>query len=167
MKKSQKSDFETHLERKLVEARRLAVVGIGDELLSYDRLGILAAKAIENIHIPGVRVFIAGTVPESVTGSIRKFRPDHVLFLDAAEMGGPPGTIRIVEPEEIHATLFSTHALPLSVVMEFLAKDAHTQVTLIGIQPDTHSLDNKPTPMEQKGLILLQKTMKRILSGPK
>ena len=167
MKESQKSDFEAHLERKLEGVHRLAVVGIGDQLLTYDRLGILAAKAIDDLHLPEVRVFIAGTVPESVTGSIRKFRPDHVLLLDAAEMGAPPGTLGIIEPEGIHATLFSTHVLPLSVVMEFLAKDAHTQVTLIGIQPDTHSHDNKPTQMEQEGITLFQKTVKRILSSLK
>jgi hydrogenase 3 maturation protease len=143
----------------------VAVVGIGDQLLPHDRLGMLAAEAIEDLHLPGVRVFFAGTVPESMTGPIRRFRPEHVLFLDAAEMGYPPGTVAIVEPEGIHATLFSTHVLPLSLVMEFLEKDAHTRVTLIGIEPETLSRGTEPTLGEREGIDHLLSALKRVLGG--
>jgi hydrogenase 3 maturation protease len=161
----EKTGFELHLRERLAGARRVAVVGIGDQLLPRDRLGMLAAEAIADLHLPEVRVFFAGTVPESMTGPIRRFRPDHVLFLDAAEMGSPPGTVAIVEPEGIHATLFSTHVLPLSLVMEFLEKDAHTRVTLIGIEPDTASTAKKPTAGEQEGLDRLVAAINRILGG--
>jgi hydrogenase 3 maturation protease len=159
------TDFELHLHQRLAGAHRIAVVGIGDPLLPYDRLGMLAAEAIKGLDLPGVRVFLAGTVPESMTGPIRRFRPDHVLFLDAAEMGAPPGTVAIVEPEGIHATLFSTHVLPLSVLMEFLEKDARTRVTLIGIEPDTRAHGEKPTPREEDGLQRLMTVLKGILGG--
>jgi hydrogenase 3 maturation protease len=158
-------DLEARLRRKLAGARRVAVVGIGDQLLPRDRLGMLAAGAIADLHLPGVRVFLAGTVPESMTGPIRRFRPEHVLFLDAAEMGAPPGTVAIVEPEGIHATLFSTHVLPLSLVMEFLEKDAHTRVTLIGMEPDTSPQGDEPTPRETKGIDHLLSAVKRVLGG--
>ena len=162
---TEESDFEPRLRERLTGARRVAVVGIGDPLLPYDRLGMLAAEAIAALHLPGIRVFLAGTVPESMTGPIRRFRPDHVLFLDAAEMGVPPGTVAIVEPEGIHATLFSTHVLPLSVLMEFLEKDAHTRVTLIGIEPDIQARGRKPTHREEEGLQHLLTVLKRILGG--
>jgi hydrogenase 3 maturation protease len=158
-------DFELLLRQRLGGAHRVAVVGIGDRLLPHDRLGMLAAEAIADLHLTGVRVFLAGTVPESVTGPIRRFRPEHVLFLDAAEMGAPPGTVAVVEPERIHASLLSTHVLPLSLVMEFLEKDVNTRVTLIGIEPDIHSRENEPTPMEQEGLKRLLSSVKRVLGG--
>ena len=158
------SGFELHLRQRLAGARRVAVVGIGDPLLPSDRLGMLAAEAVGALHLPGIRVFLAGTVPESMTGPIRRFRPDHVLFLDAAEMGASPGTVAVVEPEGIHATLFSTHVLPLSVLMEFLEKDAHTRVTLIGIEPDTHTRGDDPTPAEQEGIRRLLAVVKRVLT---
>jgi hydrogenase 3 maturation protease len=160
----EKTDFEVHLGERLAGARRIAAVGIGDLLLPSDRLGMLAAKAVAGLRLPGVRVFLAGTVPESMTGPIRRFRPDHVLFLDAAEMGLPPGTVAIVEPEGIHATLFSTHVLPLSVLMEFLEKDARTRVTLIGMEPDAPA-GKGPTPREEEGLRLLLSVLKKILGG--
>jgi hydrogenase 3 maturation protease len=124
---------------RLKDARRIAVVGIGDELQPFDRLGMVAAKRIDQVHLPDVGVFFAGTVPESITGPLRRFQPDHTLFLDAADMGARPGTIAVIDPERIQASLFSTHALPLSVVMDYVELEIGTRVTLLGIQPDrTH-----------------------------
>jgi hydrogenase 3 maturation protease len=128
--------FHERLEKRLKGACRIAVVGIGDELLPIDRLGMIAAREIKKVHIPGIRVFLAGTMPESITGPLREFHPDHVLMIDAADMGTSPGTVAIIQPGRIQASLFSTHALPLSAVMEFIKKDIKTKVTLVGIQPE-------------------------------
>ena len=129
-------DLGVTLRRMLGKAHRIAIVGVGDELLPFDRLGMVAAKRIDQLHLSHVSVFFAGTVPESVTGPIRRFRPDHTLFLDAADMGAQPGTIAVIDPQKIEAGLFSTHVLPLSVVMEFLAQESDTGVTMLGIQPN-------------------------------
>ncbi len=163
----EQNDLELHLRQRLGGAHRLAVVGIGDRLVPHDRLGMLAAEAIADLHLAGVRVFLAGTVPESVTGPIRRFMPDHVLFLDAAEMGATPGTVAIVDPESIHVSLLSTHVLPLHLVMEFLEKDVNTRVTLIGLQPDIHAREREPTPGEQEGLRRLLAALKGVWSGPR
>ena len=125
------------LRRRLEGTRLLAVVGIGDELSPVDRLGMIAAREVDRQGIPGVQVFLAGTVPENITGPLRKYRPDHVLFLDAAEMGERPGTIARIEPGQVRAGLVSTHALPLPVVMEYIERDIGIPVTLLGIQPET------------------------------
>lgn len=124
------------LRKRLAGASRIAIVGIGDEFSPFDRLGMLAAREIEPLHLPGVRVFLAGIVPESITAPLRRFHPDHVLLFDAADMGAWPGTIACIEPGTIVTSSQSTHALPLSVVMEFIEQDSRTRVTLLGIQPD-------------------------------
>jgi len=117
-------------------ARRISLVGIGDELIPADRLGMYAAREIGKRRIPGVSVFLAGTVPESITGSLRRFRPDHTLFLDAADMGARPGTISPVEPDRVRVSLVSTHVLPLTVLMEYVGRETKAGVTLLGVQPD-------------------------------
>jgi hydrogenase 3 maturation protease len=131
----------TTLRHRVKKSRRLAILGIGDELIPPDRPGMLAAREIGQQHLPGVTVFLAGTVPESITGPLRRYRPDHVLFLDAADMGARPGTIAVIEPEHIPATLVSTHVLPLSVVMEYVERETGAGVTLLGIQPDLSEAD--------------------------
>jgi hydrogenase 3 maturation protease len=145
-------DLRAGLTRRLREARRIAIVGIGDELLPVDQLGMYVASEIDKLHLPRIRVFFTGIVPESFTGPLRKYHPDHVLFLDSADMGALPGTMAIVKPGKIKASLFSTHILPLSVVMEFVAKDAGVKVTLLGIQPDTAHPDWRGSPEGQKSL---------------
>ncbi|MCX6689283.1 MAG: hydrogenase 3 maturation endopeptidase HyCI [Methanoregula sp.] len=128
--------FDRLLRQRLGTAQRIAIVSIGDENSAVDRFGMEAAREIERQHLSGVRVFFAGTVPESMTGPLREFHPDHILLVDAADMGNPPGTVAIIDPERIPAGHFSTHALPLSAVMEFIEKDTGANVTLVGIQPD-------------------------------
>ena len=133
------------LRRRLGGTHRIAVVGIGDELSRADRLGMIAAREIDRQGIPGVRVFFAGTVPENITGPLRKYRPDHVLFLDAAEMEERPGTIARIEPGQVRAGLLSTHALPLPVVMEYIERDIGAPVTLLGIQPGSSGAEKSLT----------------------
>ena len=160
-------DFESQLRRRLRGAKRVAIVGVGDELNVHDRLGMLAAKEIEGLHLNNVRVFHAGSVPESVTGPIRRYRPDAVVLLDAAEMGARPGTVAIVEPEQVRATLLSTHALPLSVVMEFLENDTRARTTLIGIQPDMATQSFTPAGAEQAGLTRLLVSIFHVWGEPR
>ena len=121
------------LQRRIQDARRLVIVGIGDELIPSDRLGMYAAQKIGEEQIPGVTIFLAGTVPESITGPLRRSRPEHVLFLDAADMGAKPGTIALIGPERIRASLITTHVLPLSVVMDYIERETGAGVTLLGI----------------------------------
>ena len=136
MKQHSFPDFGIILQERLKETHRIAIVGIGDELSSFDCFGMLAAREIEKLHLPNLTVFLAGTVPESVTAQIRRFQPDHVILLDSADMGARPGTIAVLKPGRIQANLVSTHVLPLSAVMKFIAQDSKTRVTLLGIQPD-------------------------------
>ncbi len=161
------SDFEARLRRKLRGANRIAVVGIGDELNVHDRLGMVAAKEVEGLHLDNLRVFYAGTVPESVTGPLRRYRPDAIVLLDAADFGARPGSVALVQPEEIHASLLSTHALPLSVVMEFLAKDTGARILLVGIQPDLAAEDFAPAGAEQAGLTHLLVSLFHALGEPR
>lgn len=161
------ANFESRLRERLQGADRVAVVGVGDELNVHDRLGMIAAREIEGLHLENLRVFYAGTVPESVTGPIRRYRPDAVLLLDAADMGARPGSVAFVRPEDIRASLLSTHALPLSVVMEFLEKDTGARVMLIGIQPDLSAQGFLPAGAEQAGLTRLLVSLFHTLGEPR
>ncbi len=159
--------LEVRLARFLEGAKRVAFVGVGDELNVHDRLGMLAAREIEGLHLEGVRVFLAGTVPESVTGPIRRYKPGAVVLLDAADMGARPGTVALVDPKVIRARLLTTHALPLSVVMEFLAEDTGARVLLVGIQPELAAAEETPTAAEQAGLTRILVSVFHVLAEPR
>lgn len=157
-------DFEKDMERRLGDARRVAVVGIGDELQPSDRLGMLAAREIEALHLKDVQVFLSGTVPESFTAPIRRFRPNHVVLIDSADMGIRPGTVAVIAPDRVKGVRLSTHALPLTVVVEYLEKTARVPVTLVGIQPDLEHQSPAPTPAEAAGITRIVACAQRCLS---
>jgi hydrogenase 3 maturation protease len=122
------------------------VVGIGQELRGDDAVGVRTARRLGNRQRAGGReaprpaslfllVVEAGPVPESCTGPLRRFAPDLVILVDAADMGELPGTIRWLDCAEADAAAGSTHGLPLSLFARFLVEEIGCQVALLGIQP--------------------------------
>ena len=160
-------NLETRLRRFLQGTKRVAFVGVGDELNVHDRLGMLAAREIDGLHLEGIRVFLAGTVPESVTGPIRRYKPGAIVLLDAADMETRPGTVAFVDPKQIRASLLTTHALPLSVVMEFLEEDTGARALLLGIQPELSAAEETPTAAEQAGLTRILVSVFHVLAEPR
>lgn len=77
----------------------------------------------------------AGTAPENFTGLVRRERPHHLLLIDAADMGLPPGAIRRVPRALIQDVGFGTHMLPLYHLIDYLADAVTGEIILIGIQP--------------------------------
>ena len=76
----------------------------------------------------------AGHAPENRTGELRKFAPNLVLLIDAAEMGKEPGTVEWISEEDIDGMSASTHSLPLSMLAQYLTLELGCKVMLLGIQ---------------------------------
>ena len=74
----------------------------------------------------------AGHAPENKTGELRKFAPDLVLLIDAAEMGKEPGTVAWISEEDIDGMSASTHSLPLSMLAHYLTLELNCKVTIAG-----------------------------------
>jgi len=77
----------------------------------------------------------AGHAPENATGELRKFAPDLVLMIDAADMGETPGTVKWIPEESIDGMSASTHSLPLSILARYLKLELNCVVAVLGIQP--------------------------------
>ena len=81
-------------------------------------------------------LLIAGsTAPENFTGVIKDFAPDKLFIVDAAYVGGLPGEVKVIPAAEISGVSFSTHMLPLPVMLKYLAAELPCDVIFIGIQP--------------------------------
>ena len=107
------------------------LLGIGNPLRGDDGAGNYVA---DRFRAPGWITLDCGTIPENFTGVVRRERPDLLVLVDAADMGIAPGEFRIVQPDDIGAVTFGTHALPLNILIEFLSHDAE-RTLFIGIQP--------------------------------
>ena len=128
--------FEAELARRLGGATRIAVLGIGDDLNPRDRVGIVAALFLHALEVPEVTCYLTGTMPENFTGALRELGPSHVLMIDAADLGEAPGSVGIIHPARVRGQRFSTHAMPLTLVIEYIEEEVGAEVILVGIQPD-------------------------------
>lgn len=125
---------------------RTVLLGVGSELRSDDAAGIRVAERVEALGLPGLRALAGGPSPENLTGQIRELSPSRLIIVDAADMGLPPGTIRLLNPDEIEGMSFSTHTLPLSVVADYLRKETGCSLLIMGIQPRSLEFDGAMSP---------------------
>ena len=135
----------------LAGAKRVAVLGIGSTLRGDDVAGRLAAAAFRQAwraarRAPRVVVFLGETAPENLTGEIRRFRPSHLIMLDAADMGREPGCVeRIPADRTVANSAMSTHSLPLRMLGEYLRDSGVGEVVIVGIQPLSCEFGKEPS----------------------
>jgi hydrogenase 3 maturation protease len=111
------------------------VVGVGSTLRSDDAAGLHIALALRALALPNVFVLLGDTAPENVTGEVRRARPTHVLFVDAADLGESPGSVRLLDAAEVGGMSSSTHTLPLGVIADYLTRELGCRVLFLGLQP--------------------------------
>ena len=111
---------------------------------------MLVARALSErlatAHTDRLLVLAAGQAPENATGALRRFAPDLLLLVDAAEMGEIPGTICWIEMKDISGVSASTHSLPLSMLLKYLSLELGCQVVLLGIQPGSNEFKESTSP---------------------
>ncbi|MBA7594136.1 MAG: hydrogenase maturation peptidase HycI [Hadesarchaea archaeon] len=117
-------------------ADRVAIVGVGSEMRGDDAAGIEVVRGLRH-KLKSSRVLLVegGVAPESFTSTIRRFKPSHVIFIDATDFGAEPGEVILAEPEAITGQSISTHTLPLSILAGYLREQTGAKIILLGIQP--------------------------------
>lgn len=110
-----------------------AVWGVGNEIMSDDAAGIRSARLIEKRNLPWISVFICGTLPENYIAPLEKLSPGTLLIIDAADMGERAGEIRLLKISDIGGAAFSTHGLPLGMLLAPF--EAKIRIRMIAIQP--------------------------------
>jgi len=125
--------------KRLKGAERIALIGVGSELRGDDAAGMLVAKALSKLKTAKpkkFRVFFGSNAPENITGQIKKFNPTHVVIIDAVQMDKSSGSISIFCTEDGScASGFSTHKMPIRLMLEYLRASLGCQAFIIGIQP--------------------------------
>jgi hydrogenase 3 maturation protease len=137
-------------------------MGVGQELNGDDAAGVLVARRLAKRQRAGgsaprpvsisLLVVEGAHAPENCTGAIRRFAPDLVLLVDAAEMEDPPGTIRWLDWREAVGLDASTHSLPASLVARYLVGELSCEVALIGIQVQDTSLGAGISPPVRRAI---------------
>lgn len=139
-----------NLKEKIKTATKVALLAVGSELRGDDAAGLLVAEEVQKKRPKILEIVIGGTAPENQTGEIKRLKPSHLIIVDAAEMKAPPGTIKLISPEEIGGFSFSTHALPLKVMIDFILQDIQCEVLIIAVQPKSLGFGSEVSPEVKK-----------------
>jgi hydrogenase 3 maturation protease len=108
---------------------------IGNREGGDDAIGPYIADKLKDSDI---KVIDCGTVPENHTGAVKKYNPNNLVIVDAADMGLKSGEIRIIPKDKIGVMHVSTHGIPVSVLINYLEKYVKN-IIFIGIQPNIMS----------------------------
>lgn len=120
--------------------RRVALVGVGHSLRGDDAAGLAVAQRIQSSAGERLLVIEGGPAPENVTGTLRRFKPDLVLLVDAADMDAPPGAVRWLSADDVEGLSATTHTMPLSILAHYLEQELKCRVYFIGIQPGQNGI---------------------------
>ncbi|MFQ5867253.1 MAG: hydrogenase maturation peptidase HycI [bacterium] len=112
------------------------IVGIGNPLRGDDGVGPEIINRLKN-PLPTLFLFDVGEVPENYLEKIGKEKPDTIVLIDAVDLGAPPGTIKIIERDDIRDESLSTHNVSLNLVAKYLQEETSADVFVLGIQPRT------------------------------
>jgi hydrogenase maturation protease HycI len=117
-------------------ANRVAIVGIGSEMRGDDAAGIEIVRGLgQKLKSSKVLLVEGGVAPENFTSHIRRFKPSHVIFIDATDFKAEPGEVILAESDAITGQSISTHTLPLSMLASYLREQTGAKIVLLGIQP--------------------------------
>ena len=162
--------IKTILRNKLKGARRVAVLGIGSQLRADDAAGLLIAKELktylkENKKRNQLKVFLGETAPENLTGQIKKFKPTHLIVIDAVDFHLNTGALRVVNICLEAGVSFSTHRVPVGILRDYLYKSIGCETILIGIQPGSLEFCGSLSPKVQESTQAACKEIKEALKS--
>ncbi len=132
---SQTQRVESDLKIWLSNAKRVVVAGVGNPLRKDDSVGVEIVRNLKKKTSKHIYLIECETVPESFLEPIIKFKPSHLLIIDAALLNLEPGSSRLIKPNRAAGVPVSTHALPLHIFSEYVTKMTNAKVALLVIQP--------------------------------
>jgi hydrogenase 3 maturation protease len=125
--------MDLHEQLAAVMQGNVVVVGIGNPCRGDDAAGSLVARQIRDA--PGVRVIDAQDVPEDYVTQAVSQRPDTVVLVDSVDLKSAPGSVALLDKDQIAGYWPSTHRVPVSLLIDYLERETRARVYLIAIQP--------------------------------
>jgi len=151
----------------LEDAERIVIMGIGNELRRDDAAGVIVAKKLSSHKMPeNIKIIECGETPENFLSPIEKFKPTHVILIDAIEMGAQPGSIAILTKESvIDYPTISTHRPSPHILISYIEEIIGAKVIIIGIQPKNINFGEGLTQEVKNSVEILVNILKDVLEA--
>ena len=134
---------------------RICLMALGNVDYADDGFGVRLGESLARFGLQNV--ILAGTVPERLLGLVGEGCYDHVVFLDAVDFGGAPGSVVFLSADEMTARFpqVSTHKLSLGLLAKWVEASGTTKAWLLGVQPELLKPGASLTPTMQTTLGIL------------
>ena len=121
---------------------RIAIVGIGNLMKADDGAGMIMTAALKErlVGFSEIRTYETGTAPENHLAAILAFKPEIIYLIDAADFNGEAGEFKLFPAHQVKSQGFSTHAISISLVIQFLKLQTKAEIFLLAIQPEEISI---------------------------
>ena len=124
----------------MIKDSKLKVIAVGNDLYGDDGIGNAVLCALEQMPEMSRIELVDGAT--DALGLIDHFLgTDHVIIIDAAQMGEKPGTVKVFSREEVKLQIkmdhLSVHGISLAETLDIAqAVDSlPKKITIIGIEP--------------------------------
>ena len=161
------SAIKSLLEEALAGVSTVAILGCGSPLRGDDAAGSLIATNLADLDARSngrARTYYGEVAPESQTGPIKEFNPELLLIIDAVDMSCEPGEVRIIPADEVGGVSFSTHILPLPILMQYLEGEIGCRTLLLGIQVANLELMADMTPAVADAVNTITSALRELLA---
>jgi len=143
----------------------VVVMGIGNPCRGDDAAGSLVVRQIRDV--PGVSAVDAQDVPENHWRQVVNQRPATIILVDCVNLHSPPGSVTVLDKDQIAAHWPSTHRMPAGVLMGFFERETHARVFLIGIQPRQTEFMQSVSAEVQASVAALADVLNQVLAAPR
>jgi hydrogenase maturation protease len=133
------------------------VLGVGNILLADEGAGVHAMRYLKDHYdLQDVTYIDAGTLSFTLAADIAE--ADHMIVLDAAQIGAEPGGIKVLQDEEVDEFLrsgkCSVHEVGFADLMDIARLEGYLpeRYALIGIQPETLGWGDAPSETVRRSL---------------
>lgn len=147
------------------DSGNILIVGLGNELLRDDGVGVHAIRQLAAVPPHGVRLEEVGT---AVLDALPLFEwADVVLALDAVQAGRRPGTIYRMTAGDVVVPRSTTslHELGLLQALHLLPPADRPALLILGVEPAELDFGTALTPLVAAALPGLVRTVRTILES--
>jgi hydrogenase 3 maturation protease len=127
----EQAGLEQELRRRL--KGRVLLIGAGNILRGDDSAGPALVGLLEGKV--SAALLDVGEMPHNHIGRILEAKADTIVFLDAANFGAPPGSVAVLEAEDIAGRSISTHQMPMDLFFHYIKQNSQADIFALGIQP--------------------------------
>ncbi|MHC4111387.1 MAG: hydrogenase maturation protease [Planctomycetota bacterium] len=114
---------------------KVAIVGLGNELMTDDGVGVHVVRELQKAPPAGVLVAEVGTRALNAQQLLEE--ADIVIVIDAVCADGRPGSIYLFDSVNVETQRhYSLHEMGIIGVMRLIQKDARPKLIILGVEPE-------------------------------